>query len=198
MEFFEQETIQNTDEDSKKKKGKTGSDIVMTEYGEAHNFIVSQHTQPKNLATAVLLCLNDGNKVRLAATGNALRIMLKALPVIEKHKPVGYDVIYVPGTEFILSNENKCTIVHFTIFLVKHEDSPMTKLAKEENESSNKDKEENLNDDLLIVDVLNNKHLIKETIKYYHEKGFTPTSSTPIVSKGNTSYIILTFKKNTK
>lgn len=179
------------------KRDKVNADIVVTEFGELYNFKVSQYTEPKNLATAILLCLNEGNKVRIGATGNALRVMLKALPVVEKHKPLGKHVIYLPGSEVVEEERGKCTILYFTIFLVDEVDSPITKCKERSDVLVDHDSVSVLNDDLLVVDVLNNKHLIKETIKYYSEQNFLPTSAIPIVSKGNTSYVMITFKKET-
>lgn len=177
------------------KRNKVNADIVKTEFGELYNFKVSQHTEPKNLATAILLCLNEGNKVRVCATGHALRAMLKALPVVEKHKPLGKHVIYLPGSEVVEEERGKCTILYFTIFLIDELDSPITKCKEDSGNLKVQDNVSVLNDDLLVVDVLNNKHLIKETIKYYSEQNFVPTSTIPIVSRGNTSYVMITFKK---
>lgn len=181
---------------STNKSDRVKGDIIKTEYGELHNFKVSQYTEPKNLATAILLCLNEGNKVRIGATGNALRVMLKAFPVVEKHKPLGKHVIYIPGSEVVTEERGKCTILYFTIFLIDEDNSPIAKCIRESDVTFESDNVSIVNDDLLVVDVINNKHLIKETIRYYSERNFIPVSSIPIVSKGNTSYVILTFKRN--
>lgn len=170
----------------KKKRERTGNlRKVMTKYGEACDFRVASTTDPKNLATPVIKCLEEGHRVRLSATGSALRTMQKALVIIEKHKPFGKSLTYIPCSEQKEESKGKCTIVYWILSLEE----------SNEQEWFARNNVCNMNDELKVVDLVNCKDLIIDAIRYYADRGWAPISNVSIDSGGNTSYVLMVFRK---
>lgn len=161
---------------------------VMTQFGEYCDFKVAATTEPKNLATPVIKCLEDGERVRLSATGAALRNMQKALTIIEKHRPFGKIIDYIPSSEEKEESNGSCTIVYWYLSLRDNS----------EQEWLDRNNVYNMSDDLKVVDIINCKDLIMDAIRYYAERGWVPVSNVSIDSGGNTSYILMVFRKTGK
>ncbi|GAA0101720.1 hypothetical protein UT300012_24350 [Paraclostridium bifermentans] len=160
---------------------------VNTEYGRVCDFKAAASTDPKNLATTVLKYLEEGHRIRLAATGTAIRVVVKAILIIQKHKPLGKKISYLPYSEEKEESKGNCTIVYWVLSLEENDDW----MAEGSNIC-------NVTEDLKVVDLINNKHLILESIKHYAEKGFVPVSNITIDSGGNTSYVIMVFRRTGK
>ena len=186
-DYVDKKETNVTLEDDLKKKREHFYNLrrVSTKYGEVCDFRVASTTDPKNLAAPVIKCLASGERVRLSATGHALRIMQKALVIVEKHKPFGKRITYIPYSEEKQESKGRCTIVHWVLSLEE----------VDEQEWFARNNVCNMSEDLKVVDLVNCKDLILDAIRYYAERGWAPVSNVSIDSGGNTSYVLMVFRR---
>lgn len=142
---------------------------------------VSSAGSPAQLATAVVMALNDGNNVKLTAIGEAVKNCAKAVAFVNKFNSNNLNLKFTPNCEYITASNTKESVNAVT-FLIEN----ITEIEKPEKLEDS---------DRIIVPVLNSLNLIKDSISEYGEKGYRVVSMCPIVKDGRTSCVYILFER---
>lgn len=142
---------------------------------------VSSTGSPSQLATAVLMALNQGKDVKLTAIGEAIKNVTKAVAFVNKFNSNNLDLRFTPNCEYITASNTKESVNAITFLIENVKDVDI----KEVKEDSNR----------VIVPVLNSLTLIKDAIAEYTGKGYKVVSMCPIVKDGRTSCIYVLFER---
>lgn len=142
---------------------------------------VSSTGSPSQLATAVLMALNQGKDVKLTAIGEAIKNVTKAVAFVNKFNSNNLDLRFTPNCEYITASNTKESVNAITFLIENVKDVDI----KEVKEDSNR----------VIVPVLNSLTLIKDAIAEYTSKGYKVVSMCPIVKDGRTSCIYVLFER---
>lgn len=142
---------------------------------------VSSTGSPSQLATAVLMALNQGNNVKLTAIGEAIKNIAKAVAFVNKFNSNNLNLRFTPNCEYITASNTKESVSAIT-FLIENLSDTNIKEVKEDS-------------DRVIVPILNSLTLIKDSINEYAQKGYKVVSMCPIVKDGRTSCVYVLFER---
>lgn len=142
---------------------------------------VSSTGSPSQLATAVLMALNQGKDVKLTAIGEAVKNVTKAVAFVNKFNSNNLELRFTPNCEYITASNTKESVSAITFLIENITDVDI----KEVKEDSNR----------ILVPILNSLNLIRDSINEYTEKGYKVVSMCPIVKDGRTSCIYVLFER---
>lgn len=146
---------------------------------------VSAKGDPTQVATAILMAIQETGRVKASAVGEAVKILMKSISFVSVFNSNKLNLRFTPGMEYSTGSITSNSINTFTVIIENLDFAEYKELTKDANKDEN----------IKLVKVLNNEAIITQTLVYYKELGYSLSSFAPVYKQGKTSYFYAIFER---